>query len=135
LTGSSYTDTNVVAGTWYQYGVRGRNATAYGAWTFGPGTKALAATPGAIATVTTTAAAGKNTVTWTASANASQYVLARRSNSGSGWSGWTTISSTMTARTYTDTNVVAGTYYQYGVRGRNATAYGGWTFGPGTRAN
>ncbi len=78
-------------------------------------------TPGAIATVTATASAGKTSVSWTTSENATAYIIQRRVKDGDTW---TTLKSNVTGLSYEDTTGVAGTVYQYRVRGRNGTKYG-----------
>ncbi len=128
ITDTKYRDGTVQKGNTYQYRVRGRNdnaATIYGSWknsdNIGVGTA-----PGAISSVTATAEAGKITVTWTKSANATQYVLQRREYVNSVWSDWTTSSSALTGTSYTDSSVVGGRLYQYRVRGRNSSGYGAY---------
>ncbi len=134
LTARTYTDTAVVGGTVYQYRVRGRNGSVYGAYRNGTSTKAYAATPGAIASLTATPSSGKIAVTWTSSANAAQYELQRRIYSGGVWSSWATVSNTLTATSYNDTAVTGGTVYQYRVRGRNGSVYGSYRNGTSTKA-
>jgi hypothetical protein len=116
-----YVDTAIVAGTDYEYRVRGRNGTVYGPFrAFGPIT-ALAALPGSISSVTATAAPGKTAVSWTASSGATAYIIQRRVKDGDTW---TTLKSNVTGLSYEDTTGVAGTVYQYRVRGRDGTNYG-----------
>ena len=88
VTGLSYEDTTGIAGTVYQYRVRGRSGSLFGPFKVSSVVRAQAgaAAPGAISSVTATAADGKITVTWTASANAAQYELQRRVYSGGVWS-------------------------------------------------
>ena len=133
-TGTAFTDEEVSVGSTYCYRVKGRNAAGYGSATTGATVTLADPTPGAISSVTAAASTGKITVTWTASANAAQYVLQRRSYSGGVWSAWETKSSTLTARTYTDTAVAGGTVYQYRVRGRNGSGYGAFKAGTSTKA-
>ncbi len=81
----------------------------------------LTVIPGAIAGVTVTAAPGKITVTWTDSDGAETYLLQRRIKDAAAW---TTLKSNVTGLSYVDTTGVAGTVYQYRVRGRDGTNYG-----------
>jgi hypothetical protein len=121
LRDNSYVDAAVVPGTDYEYRVRGRNGTVCGTFrVFGPIT-ARPALPGAISSVTATAAPGKTTVSWTASERATAYIIQRRVKDSDAW---TTLKSNVTATSYEDTTGVAGTVYQYRVRGRNGTDYG-----------
>ena len=119
--GLKYEDTNVTAGTSYQYRVRGRNYQGYGPFKVSNTVTAPAAAPGAIASVTAKAEPGKIVVTWSASANAKQYILQRRVKDATTW---TTLKSTIAELKYEDTTGTAGTVYQYRVRGRNGTTYG-----------
>ncbi len=123
VTGLSYEDTTGEAGVVYQYRVRGRNGTDYGPFKVSSVVRAQAgnAVPGAIAAVTAKASAGKITVSWTASQGAAQYIIQRRVKDSTTW---TTLKSNVTGTSYTDTTGVAGTVYQYRVRGRNGTSYG-----------
>ena len=123
VTGLRYEDPTGIAGTVYQYQVRGRNGTDYGAFKASNSVRAIAelTTPGAISTVTATAAPGKTTVSWTASERATAYIIQRRVKDSDTW---TTLKSNVTATSYEDTTGVAGTVYQYRVRGRDGTDYG-----------
>ncbi len=125
VTGRSYVDTTGVAGTVYQYRVRGRDGTSYGPFKVTSVVRAQAAStaaaPGAIATVTAKAEAGKTTVTWSASSGAKAYIIQRRVKDSADW---TTLKSNVTGLSYVDTTGVAGTVYQYRVRGRDGTNYG-----------
>ncbi len=121
VSGLSYADTGVTGGTKYRYRVRGVNAAGSGAFKVSSYVAAAAAKPGAIASVTATASAGKVTVSWKASANAVTYLLQRQVY---GESAWTTVKSGHKALTYTDTAVAAGTRYRYRVRGVNDAGAG-----------
>ncbi len=81
-------------------------------------------TPGAIATVTATSAAGVNTVTWSASENAETYIIQRRTQADGVWGSWATIKAGVTGTTYQDAKATAGALCQYRVRGRNASGTG-----------
>jgi len=123
VTALRFEDTTGAAGTVYQYRVRGRNGAKYGPFQFSSVVRALAGTPapGAIASVTATASAGKITVKWAAATNAPQYIIQRRVKDDTVW---TTLKSNVAATSYEDTTGTAGTIYQYRVRGRNGTTYG-----------
>ncbi len=124
--GVSYRDTTGVAGTVYQYRVRGRNEAGYGPFTVSSAVRAIAPipewyVPGEIASVTAAASGGKITVSWSASVNTAAYIVQRRVKGGDTW---TTLKSNVIGTSYTDTTGVPGTVYQYRVRGRNGTVYG-----------
>ncbi len=127
VTGRSYEDTTGVAGTVYQYRVRGRDGSVYGPFKVSSVVRAQAGSgsdagkPGTIGSVTAKASAGKTTITWTASSGATAYIIQRRVKDGDAW---TTLKSNVTGLSYEDTTGVAGTVYQYRVRGRNGTVYG-----------
>ncbi len=135
VTGLSYEDTTGEAGTVYQYRVRGRNGTVYGSFKVSSVVRFQAGetitTPGAISSVTAKAEAGKITVTWTASANATAYIIQRRVQ---GADTWTTLKSNVAGLSYEDTTGEAGVVYQYRVRGRNGTVYGPFKTGSVVRA-
>jgi len=76
------------------------------------------------AKVTATAAAGKNTVTWSASSGATKYQLNYRINGGA----WQVASNKLTGTGYTHSGVTAGAKYEYAVRAGNASGWSGWTF-------
>ncbi len=122
VTVCTYADATAKGGTVYQYRVRGRNGTSYGPFKASSVVRAIApALPGAIATVTAAAAAGKTTVSWSASSGATAYIVQRRVKDSDTWK---TLNSNVTLRTFVDTTGVAGTVYQYRVRGRNGASYG-----------
>ncbi len=123
FTGTSYTDTDVQAGSTYRYRVRSRNGSNYGTFIASSIVTIASAdtVPGAIASVTASAAPGKITVTWTAAEGAAQYIIQRRVK---GADTWTTLKSNVTGLSYVDTTGEAGTVYQYRVRGRDGTSYG-----------
>jgi hypothetical protein len=77
--------------------------------------------PGAIAEATAAAAPGRIVLQWTAAENATAYIVQRRVK---GSDTWTTLKSNVTGLRYVDSACVAGTVYQYRVRGRNGTNYG-----------
>jgi hypothetical protein len=122
VTACTYTDTTGVNGTVYQYRVRGRDGTNYGPFKVSSVVRAITPVlPGAIASVTASAVAGKTTVSWSASSGATAYIIQRRVKDSDTW---TTLKSNVTSRSYEDTTGVGGTVYQYRVRGREGTNYG-----------
>ena len=122
LPSRSYVDTALTAGRVYQYRVRGRSGSVYGAFKAGTSTKALAPAvqPGNIASVTITASTGRIVLHWTGASNATAYILQRCENGGP----WVTLTGSLAVSSYSDTAIVSGRTYQYRVRGRNATGYG-----------
>jgi len=123
VTEPKYVDTTGEGGTVYQYRVRGRDGSNYGPFKVSSVVRAIAGTPtpGAISSVTAKAEAGKITVTWTASENATAYIIQRRVKDDTKW---TTLKSSVTELKFEDKTGEAGTIYQYRVRGRNGTVYG-----------
>ena len=121
--GTSYEDADGVAGTVYQYRVRGRDGADYGPFKASGVVRFPAenTAPGAISAVTASAAPGKITVTWTASSGAAAYIIQRRVKDSDTW---TTLKSNVTGTSYVDAACVAGTVYQYRVRGRDGREYG-----------
>jgi fibronectin type 3 domain-containing protein len=121
VTDTFYTDESASPGTIYQYRVRGKNLTGYGSATLSGAVMAFSgAIPGAVDEITAVAEEGKITLRWTAASGAAAYILQRREQGGS----WTTLCSTVAGTSYEDAAGVAGTVYQYRVRGRNGTEYG-----------
>ena len=123
VTELKYVDTTGEGGTVYQYRVRGRDGSNYGPFKVSSVVRAIAGTPtpGAISSVTAKAEAGKITVSWTKSANATAYIIQRRVKDDTKW---TTLKSAVAELKYEDKTGTAGTVYQYRVRGRNGTVYG-----------
>jgi hypothetical protein len=78
--------------------------------------RAAALTPDDIVSVTAAGTAGKIIVSWPEAARATRYAVARQA---SGSSGWTSLSSAVTAGSYVDTDVTVGTSYRYRVRAYN----------------
>ena len=125
VSGLSFVDTTAVGGTVYQYRVRGRDGSSYGPFKVSSVVRAVAgsssAAPGAISSVTVSAATGKVNVSWTASSGATGYILQRRVKDSDAW---TTLGSNISGLSFADATAVAGTVYQYRVRGRNGSSYG-----------
>lgn len=118
LTSPSYTDTGVVNGTTYYYVVSAVNETGESANSAQVSALPLAGAqaPGSL---TLTAAAGTDAIglSWTASANATEYDV-KRGTSASG--PFTTIAAGLTATGYTDATAAAGIAYYYVVTAKNA---------------
>ncbi len=115
LTATSFTDTAVTAGTTYKYAVY---AYAGGAW--GSASAVVSAVPKAAApaTIKATAGNGKVTLTWSAVSGATKYRIRR--HDGTKWTNY----KDLTATSFTDTAVTAGTTYKYAVY---AYAGGAWS--------
>jgi fibronectin type 3 domain-containing protein len=120
LTGTSYTDTSVTAGTTYYYKVAAVNSAGTSAQS-----SEVSATPTSGVTVpaaptgvTATAGTGKVTLGWTASSGATSYNVYRSTSSGG--EGTTAYASGLTTTSYTDTGVTAGTTYYYKVAAVNS---------------
>jgi glucose/arabinose dehydrogenase len=117
LSGTSFTDTNVMQGLSYQYRVRGVSAAGLGQTTaavtanlFNPN---LAAPTGLQASASLT----QVTVTWNASSGATSYDVFRM---GPGDSSFVQIASGIGATSFADTHVTQGATYQYRVDAANA---------------
>jgi hypothetical protein len=118
LTGTTYEDTKITPNTKYQYRVYAYN----GEWSDFVRTEVTSykpEKPQAPANITATSEAGKVTVSWDTVHGATKYLLQRRYYDGSKWTGWGTISSTLTTNSYTDAKVTAGLTYQYRVYAYN----------------
>ncbi len=120
VSGTSYVDSTVLGGTYYQYRVRSRNSAGFGLFKLSSAVLAKAL-PGPVASITAAATAGKITVSWSASDGATGYILQRRVKDSATW---TTLNSNVSGTAYADTTGVGGTVYQYRVRGRNSDGYG-----------
>ncbi|NHM01439.1 N-acetylmuramoyl-L-alanine amidase [Flavobacterium difficile] len=120
ITGTTYLNTAVVAGTTYNYSVKAKNTTATQT-TNSNGTLTVIASncnpiPGAFTITVTPECSGtgtpRNKLTWTASANATSYNVYRNG---------VLYASSLTGTTYTNTAVTSGTTYSYYVVAKNAT--------------
>ncbi|MBR2027491.1 MAG: leucine-rich repeat protein [Oscillospiraceae bacterium] len=122
VTGTSYTNTDAVAGTTYYYKVRAVAAD---------GTKGVFSTPVSVKAVNTTPVptaatvlnTGKPRVKWNAVPNAAKYQIYR---STTGKTGSFVFKTTVTGTSYTNTDAKAGTTYYYKVKA---------VFADGTKGN
>ena len=120
ITGTSYTNTAVTAGTAYTYFVKAKNTTATQT-TNSNGTLSVTALdcnpiPGAFSLTVLPECSGtatRNRLTWTASANATSYDIYRNG---------ALYASSIAGTTYTNTAVTTGTSYAYYVKAKNTTA-------------
>ncbi len=126
-------DYNVSPATTYRYRVQGRNPKADGAYQTSNEVTTQAPKPGAIASVTCTAASDGITVKWAAADNAATYLIQRREK-GEEWSSWTTIKANASGTSYKDATVTPKALYQYRVRGRNEVGNGPLKSGSSIRA-
>ena len=119
VTGTTYTDTNVVNGTSYYYVVTASNSLGDS----GPSNEANAtptAPPSAPPAPTNLNATGGNqqvSLTWSTSTGATSYNVKRSTTSGTGY---TTIATGVTTNAYTNTGLANGTTYYYVVSAVNA---------------
>lgn len=120
ITGTTYTNTAVTAGTVYTYFVKAKNTTTTQT-TNTNGTLSVTALdcnpiPGAFTITVTPECSGtgtpRNKLTWTASANATGYNVYRNG---------VLYASSLTGTTYTNTAVTSGTTYSYYVVAKNTT--------------
>ncbi|MBR4692015.1 MAG: hypothetical protein IKP17_04605, partial [Oscillospiraceae bacterium] len=124
VTGTSYTDAAVTAGTAYTYTVKAFNGTSWS----GFDTKGVTATAmdtvapfGAPALKSATAGTNGITVTWGAVSGATTYRVYRKTGTG-GWTGLKDVTGT----SYTDADVTSGTVYTYTVKAYNGTSWSGF---------
>ena len=116
---TSWSDTDVVPGGKYKYRVR---AYAGGAWL--DYSNAETVTIPLVPVLAVTAAAGKNSLSWSAVPGATQYRVYRRDNEKGSWSGWSVVCSKVVGTSWNDTKVTGGKQYKYQVR---AYVGGAWT--------
>jgi fibronectin type 3 domain-containing protein len=120
LTSPSYTDTSVTAGTTYYYKVAAVNSTGTSAQSSEVSATPTSAVtvPSAPAGLTATAGAGNVTLAWTATTGATSYNIYRGTSSGG--ESATAIATGITATSYIDSAVTAGTTYYYEVAAVNS---------------
>ncbi len=125
ITGTSYTDTGLVNGTSYSYTVRAYNAAGWGG--FSAATAGTPRTVPAAPAITATAGNKQNTITWSAPANngagVTKYEISRKTGSGA----YAVLNANVTATSYTDPSLTAGTAYTYRVRAYNAAGWGNYS--------
>ena len=131
---TSYSNTNLTAGTTYTYQIRATNSAGTAVWS----NEASATTDGVPDAVSDLAATPDATIghkeidlSWTAPANNGDaitgYTLQRKSGSGNYADVSTTIGASATS--YEDGGVAPGTAYTYQIRARNSVGDGAWSSG------
>ena len=108
-TATSYTDKNVVNGSFYYYRIWGMNSSGslLGAWSNARGITANIPVTAAISSIANTASGVK--LTWNAVPGAAKYAVYRKAEGQSSYSRYTVTAAT----SYTDKNVTNGTFYYY----------------------
>lgn len=121
LTSTSYADTNVTAGSSYEYEVQATNAGGSSPLSSPVGVT-VASPQTQVSAPTITQADGSSgtqvVLTWTASTGATSYEVQRE---GPGENSFATIATGLTATTFTDTYVTPGDTYTYEVVAANST--------------
>jgi chitodextrinase len=121
VTGTSYTDPSLTAGTAYTYRVRAYNVAGWGGYSTEKSATPYT-TPNAPGAPSVAPGNGQNVITWTAPANngstITKYELKR---------GDTVLKSDITGTTYTDTGLSNGTSYSYTVRAYNTAGWGSFS--------
>ena len=121
LTGTSYTHTDVTAGTTYYYSIRAVNAagdTSDWLQEYPSATVPAVATPLTTPELTARAVAGAVELSWNAVPGAARYQLSTWWASDPGWQSLG--GDSLTATSYTHTDVTVGTTYYYSIRAVNA---------------
>ncbi len=121
VTGTSYTDSSLTAGTAYTYKVRAYNAAGWGGYSAEKGATPYTVpnTPGA---PVVSPGNGQNVITWSAPANGGNAITKYELKRGS-----TVVKSDITGTSYTDTGLANGTSYSYTVRAYNAAGWGSFS--------
>ncbi len=115
LTGTSYTNTGLAAGTTYFYVVTPANASGDGA---NSAEASAITTPAAPGGVTATPGNGQVALTWSASTGATGYNVLRATSPGGSY---TTVATGVVNTHYTDTGLANGTTYYYVVAATNGS--------------
>lgn len=115
LTSTSYVDTNVTAGSTYQYEVQATNAG--GSSAFSSPAEVTVASPQPVTSSPTISQADGSSgtqvvLTWSDASQVSSYQVQRE---GAGQTSFATLATGLTAATFTDTNVTPGDTYTYRV--------------------
>ncbi len=121
LTGTSWTDTGVSGGCTYEYKLRACVDGVFGGYS-----NVVSLTQQPTATIYGEAMRENNELAWTYVPGATAYKVYRRVNSGSGWSSWTNVK-TLYETNWSDTAVTEPYQYQYRVRARIGSEYGGYS--------
>ena len=121
VTGTSYTDTNVVGGTAYTYTVRAWSGSVWSSFDTKGVTATAQAAFGAPVLKSATADVSGVTVTWNAVSGAKKYRLYRKTGS-EGWTGVVDVTGTG----YLDASVVSGKSYTYTVKAWNGSTWSGY---------
>ena len=122
LTGTTYTDSGLTAGTTYYYVVDAANTGGEGAYSAQTSAVALPPIPGAPTNLVAAAASSTAvSLIWTAASDAATYTIKRSLTSGGPY---TTVASGVTATTYIDPGLANGTTYYYVVSAINAAGEG-----------
>ena len=123
LTGTTFTDTGLTAGTTYYYVVDAANTGGDGVYSSAASAVALPPLPSAPTNLVASAASTTSvSLVWTAATNAVSYNVKRSLTSGGPY---TTVQTGVTATSYTNTALTTGTTYYYVVSAVNASGEGG----------
>ncbi len=118
-TTNTYSDTNLTAGVTYYYVVTAANNGGDGAYSMPASATALPPLPAAPGNVVAKAISSSSIqITWDAAADAASYTLKRSTVAGGPFA---TVATGITALTYIDTSLLAGTTYFYVVTSVNAS--------------
>lgn len=124
---TSFVDNEITAGKEYTYTVRAKRGIYQSYFDSGLSIVCISkpATP-KLGKVSNTASGVK--VTWSASKNASKYIVYRKTYDAKTkkWSGWKNIAGNVTTTSYVDKSAKSGTYYLYTVKATNAAGNSGY---------